>query len=81
MFITAGEAWRQCRNGSADSAIFGNVMRDHYALNDSETSDWDGWRNAIDRYETLSAEELEQTDGIARRPENAKISVVPPWKI
>ena len=50
VFMTAGDAWHLCRRKQSDPSLFGqgtargqwfiriNVVRDHNALNDSETS-------------------------------------------
>ena len=57
-FMTTGQAWTACRTGKCDPDRFGhgvtkglwfvkvNVVRDHYALNNRETSPWDSWRSA-----------------------------------
>ncbi|WP_454848448.1 transglutaminase-like domain-containing protein [Rhizobium binxianense] len=54
-FLSAGEAWRRCRAGSADPRIFGifdeggfwfigmNLVRDFAALNNMEMLPWDNW--------------------------------------
>lgn len=95
MFITAGEAWRRCRAGEADPAIFGhgetatglwfvrvNVVRDHYVLNERVVSEWDTWRKAMATHQTLSEVEMTETDDIARRSEAPiKTGLVPSWLI
>jgi hypothetical protein len=54
-FVVAGDAWKLCRGGKADSAAFGildmhglwfiagNVIRDVAALNNHEMLPWDIW--------------------------------------
>lgn len=54
-FLVAGEAWRRCRAGEADPAMFGifdmrgfwfiagNLVRDLAALNGMEMLPWDDW--------------------------------------
>lgn len=93
MFITAGEAWRRCRAGEADPATFGhgetasglwfvrvNVMRDHYAVNDRETSEWDTWRQASAACRFLSEAEKATTDRLAAYPEETPpAELKPPW--
>lgn len=92
-FITAGEAWRACRQSGSEPEKYGhgtarglwfiqvNVVRDHYGLSHSEISDWDLWRCAVGRHEHLSKEELEQTDHIALDPERVpRLIVRPPWQ-
>ena len=56
--MAAGAAWRECRAGRDDPNRFGhgvaaglwfvkvNVLRDHHALNNRETSPWDGSADA-----------------------------------
>ncbi|MDP1748038.1 MAG: transglutaminase domain-containing protein [Reyranella sp.] len=92
-FITAGEAWRRCRSGEADPAVFGhgeaasglwfvrvNVVRDHHSLNGRETSDWDTWRQATAADRVLSEAECVQADGIAAHPEAPiEAALTPPW--
>jgi hypothetical protein len=91
MFITAGEAWRQCRAGESNPGSFGhgtshglwfvrvNVMRDHHALNQSEVSAWDSWRQAVGKHEFVSDIEQDATDRIARQPEAPVENVTPAW--
>ena len=92
-FMTAGEAWRACRESGFEPKQFGhgtarglwfsrvNVVRDHYALSQSEVSDWDSWRRAVGGHERLSNGEIELADLLAHEPEQAsKHSVRPPWR-
>ena len=58
VFMTAGEAWLQCRTGEGNPDEFGNegtrglwfmnvnVVRDCHAVNNREASAWDRWREA-----------------------------------
>ncbi len=88
-FITAGVAWQLCRSGEAHPDqfgifdmhgwwfIWGNVIRDFYALNKVEILPWDGgWgylTHALD--EPLVAEaELQEYDQIAALCASADIS-------
>lgn len=83
-FLTAGEAWRECRAGALDPDCCGhgtltglwfvavNVMRDHYALNNMETSPWDTWRDASAAHKTLMKTDLSGYDKIAHWPERFK---------
>jgi hypothetical protein len=91
-FITAGEAWRRCRSGEANPAVFGhgeaasdlwfvrvNVMRDHYCINGRETSNWDTWRQAGAAHRVLSDAEMAAADPVAAHPENALLELEPSW--
>jgi len=89
-FITAGQAWLDCRSKNSDPNHFGhgsytglwfvrvNVIRDHYALNGRETSAWDGWRTALPG-RVICDSEMTWLDGIATRPEQQLIEVYPDW--
>ena len=91
MFLTAGDAWRLCRSGAADAESFGhgtatglwfmrvNVVRDHYALNESEVSPWDSWRQAHGPDLIVSEQEQRATDPLAERPDAARTELTPPW--
>src|SRR5207244_3196618 len=80
-FLTAGEAWAACRAGERDPDQFGhgatkglwfvkvNVVRDHYAVNNRETSAWDAWRAAPASKRAVSDQDCAWLDGIAVRPE------------
>jgi hypothetical protein len=88
-FMTAGEAWRTCREGKLDPAHFGhgnvtgawfikiNVIRDHYVLNGHETSAWDGWRASPNP--TIGEHEAAWLDDLAAHPEQQFVDVVPDW--
>ena len=81
VFLSAGEAWLQCRAGVENPAIFGhentrgiwfimvNVIRDCYAMNNRETSLWDRWREALPEMCVVPSGEMSALDGYAREPE------------
>jgi hypothetical protein len=91
VFLSAGEAWFQCRKGQSNPNGFGqrsakglwflgvNVVRDSYAVNNRETSAWDGWREASPDLRTVHADELPALDEIARNPEQALSDLAPAW--
>lgn len=91
VFLTAGHAWLACRRGEADPRRFGhgevtgewfvkiNVVRDHYALNARETSDWDGWRAAPLSKRMIGEHELTLLDDLATRPEQPLVDFDPDW--
>jgi hypothetical protein len=91
MFLTAGDAWRLCRSSACSSENLGhgttkglrfvrvNVIRDHYALNESEVSPWDSWRQAHGPYLIVFEQEQRATDSLAERPDAAKAALTPPW--
>lgn len=76
-FIIAGDAWRQCRAGTADPTKFGimdmrglwfvggNVLRDFAALNNMEMLPWDCWGPAPATDGALSPEVLALFDRLA----------------
>lgn len=80
-FLTAGKAWAKSRAGSLDPKLCGhgaatglwfiavNVARDHYVLNNRETSPWDGWRAAHDPETALMQTALSGFDDLAEHPE------------
>jgi hypothetical protein len=90
-FMTAGQAWLACRAGTCDPDCFGhgavkglwfvkvNVVRDHYAVNNRETSAWDGWRAALTGKRVVSDQDRELLDSIAARPEQPIIAIDPIW--
>ena len=85
-FVTAGDAWAQCRAGDADPSTFGifamrglwfiagNLMRDLAALNNMEMLPWDIW-GAMTRPDTpLQEDQLALFDRLAtvtRAPDTA----------
>ncbi|MGH6880793.1 transglutaminase-like domain-containing protein [Hypericibacter sp.] len=90
-FLTAGQAWLDGRRGKSDPDRFGhgevtgawfvkvNVVRDHYVLNDRETSIWDGWRAALPSKRVVNPEEFALLDDLAADPEQPLVEVVPDW--
>ena len=90
-FLTAGQAWIDCRNGRSDPTHFGhgevtgswfikvNVLRDHYVLNARETSAWDRWRAAPLPRRVIGAHEIALLDDLAACPEQQLVEVVPNW--
>lgn len=91
MYVTAGEAWQRCRSSRDDATRCGhgtvkglwfmrvNVVRDHYALNNAETSPWDTWRQANGPHLLVSESDQRVTDEIARHPDSARCDIAPPW--
>lgn len=91
MFLTAGRAWAACRTGERNPDLFGhgetrglwfmkvNVVRDHYAVNNRETSDWDRWRDAPQSKRIVTAEDGSVLDAIAARPEQPIVGIAPGW--
>ena len=79
-FLTAGQAWAACRAGQRDPNRFGhgatkglwfvkvNVVRDHYAINNRETSDWDSWRDVPGSMRVVADADCAVLDAIAARP-------------
>ena len=90
-FLTAGEAWKECRSGRFDPRRFGhgettgfwflkvNVVRDHYALNGRETSAWDEWRTAPPGSRLVKDPDMALLDCLAAKPEIALTEVRPDW--
>jgi Transglutaminase-like superfamily len=88
-FLTAGEAWMECRAGRSDPRRFGhgeatgfrflkvNVVRDHYTLNGRETSAWDEWRTAPPPSRLVKDRDIESLDCLAAKPEIALTEVRP----
>lgn len=78
-FLTAEEAWRSVREDGIDPDLFGhgtivgewllwvNLARDYLSLCGQEVSEWDGWRQALDRRPILSSIEQMACDEIAGR--------------
>jgi Transglutaminase-like superfamily len=91
LFLTAGKAWRDCRAGKAEADSFGhgavrglwflkvNVLRDHFGLNNMETSAWDDWRAAPDARRLVGADEIDLADYLAAEPALPLIEVCPDW--
>jgi transglutaminase-like putative cysteine protease len=88
-FLTAGQAWIACRAGQRDPDAFGhgetkglwfvkvNVVRDHYAVNNRETSGWDRWRDVPKARRMVSEGDCAVLDAIAARPEQPIVDVAP----
>jgi transglutaminase-like putative cysteine protease len=92
MFMPAGDAWRLCRTSHGDPARFGhgtacglwfvrvNVVRDHHAMNNLETSAWDSWRQAAASHRLVDDAEARETDLLALHPDSSeKLGIAPPW--
>jgi hypothetical protein len=91
LFVTAGQAWSDCRAGRSDPDRFGksdfaglwfvrlNVVRDHHALNGREVSIWDSWRAASPATRVVSDHEIVWLDDLAERPDQALAEVDPEW--
>jgi len=90
-FLTAGEAWLDCRAGRIDPRRFGhgeatglwflrlNVLRDHFALNGAETSAWDDWRAAPPTTRVLSGVGMDLADCLAAYPQTGLTEARPDW--
>ncbi|HWA45595.1 MAG TPA: transglutaminase domain-containing protein [Hypericibacter adhaerens] len=90
-FVTAGQAWMDCRQGKADPDRFGhgevtgpwfmkvNLIRDHYVLNGRVTSAWDGWRAAPAARRVVEERETARLDELAAHPERALVEIAPDW--
>jgi Transglutaminase-like superfamily len=90
-FVTAAQAWTACRAGEGEPNRFGhgetkglwfvkvNVMRDHYAINNRETSAWDAWRAAPKSKRVVSDRDWALLDNIANCPEQPLADVNPDW--
>lgn len=90
-FLTAGEAWLDCRAGRSDPERFGhgevkgawflrlNVIRDHFALNGREISAWDDWRAAPQPKRVGSDDQTDLVDRLAAKPEDELTEVRPDW--
>jgi hypothetical protein len=89
-FLTAGEAWTQCRAGKADPVRFGinfanlrglwfiagNLVRDIAALNKMEMLPWDVWGAMPAPHEPLNDEQLTFFDTLAAVTHNPDVSFV-----
>jgi len=92
-FVTAGQAWAACRSGECDPAKFGhgevmglwfvkvNVVRDHYSINNRETSAWDSWRAAPGPKRMVFDQDLAWLDEVAARPERQLVEISPDWTL
>jgi hypothetical protein len=91
-FITAGVAWLDCRSGRSDPNQFGhgqtkrlwflkvNVIRDHYAINNQEVSDWDERRAAPEPARAVDDREVSLLDSLANFPECTFAGIIPDWR-
>ena len=91
LFMAAGEVWMACRSGECEPDRFGhgaikglwfvkvNVVRDHYAINNRETSDWDAWRSAPKSKRVVSDSDWALLDNLAKCPEQAVADLYPDW--
>ena len=91
LFMTAGQVWTACRAGECDPSRFGhgatngwwfvkvNVVRDHYAINNRETSDWDAWRAAPKPARVISDGDWALMDNLAGCPEQPVADLNPDW--
>ncbi|MDP2212953.1 hypothetical protein [Phenylobacterium sp.] len=92
-FLTADKAWRACRTTDLDPEAFAhgseasglwfvavNLVRDHLALADQLTSDWDGWRSAGAKSRMLPDHILAAADELAASGRLAS-SLLRPWWI
>jgi hypothetical protein len=89
--MTAGQVWTACRAGECDPGQFGhgatnglwfagvNVVRDHYAINNRETSDWDAWRAAPKPARVISDRDRALLDNLAGCPEQPVADLNPDW--
>jgi hypothetical protein len=92
-FVTAGQAWLDCRGSRSDPDRFGhseilgpwfiklNVLRDHYALNGHETSAWDGWRAAPLSNRMVAEQDIALLDDLAACPEQQLVEELPDWLV
>jgi len=90
-FVTAGQAWLDCRAGRTDPDRFGhghvtglwfvkvNVIRDHYVLNARETSAWDGWRAAPAPKRIVRERDAALLDRSAICPDQQLVEASPDW--
>jgi hypothetical protein len=91
LFMMAGQAWMACRAGECDPDRFGhgatrglwfakvNVVRDHYAINNREISDWDAWRAAPNSKRVISDSDSVLLDNLAGCPEQPIADLAPDW--
>ncbi len=90
-YLTADEAWRDCRAGELDPDDLGhedarglwfvyvNLARDRLALADRITSDWDGWRAVASAGFRLSEDMLVEADRLASKNSAEPLSISPWW--
>lgn len=92
-FVTADKARLNCRAGRSEPSQFGhgqttgawflkvNVIRDHYVINNRETSPWDAWRDAPSSMFSVSDHDAVALDALAAFPERAFVEISPDWMI
>lgn len=91
MFLTGHEAWRACRTTDLDPETLAhgdeasglwfvavNLVRDHLALADQLTSEWDSWRSIGAKARTLPRPILAAADDLAAGGQLAR-SLQRPW--
>lgn len=90
-FVTADRAWLDYRAGRSDPGRFGhgqttgawflkvNLIRDHYVINNRETSPWDAWRAAPSPMRAISDHDAAMLDGLAACPDRALAEITPDW--
>lgn len=90
-FATADHAWLDCRTGLSEACQFGhgqttgvwflkvNLMRDHYVINNRETSPWDTWRAAPSSIRAVDDHDAAMLDHLAAFPERTLVEVKPDW--
>ncbi|HEY4040931.1 MAG TPA: transglutaminase domain-containing protein [Rhodopila sp.] len=90
-FLTADQAWLECRAGRSDPGRFGhgqmtgtwflkvNLIRDHYVINNREISLWDTWRCAPSSIRTVTDHEAAMLDVLAASPERTLVEIDPDW--
>ena len=90
-FVTADTAWLNYRAGRSDPSRFGhgqttgawflkvNLIRDHYVINNRETSPWDAWRAAPSSVRVVEDHELAVLDDLAACPDRVLAKIGPDW--
>jgi hypothetical protein len=90
-FMTAGQAWADCRRANSNGDRFGhgdvtglwfvkvNVWRDHHVLNGKETSAWDRWREAPSSKRVVYEQDIALLDNLAADPEQRLVEGEPDW--
>ncbi|WP_428484073.1 transglutaminase domain-containing protein [Rhodopila sp.] len=90
-FVTADKAWLDCRAGRSNPSRFGhgqttglwflkvNLIRDHYVINNQETSPWDTWRAAPSSMRAVGDHDAAMLDALAAMPERPLVEIKPDW--
>lgn len=80
-FMVAGDAWKRCRDGTADPGDFGilnmfgawfvagNVVRDVAALNNHEMLPWDAWGGMPANDSEVDQAFIDRLAAVSRRPD------------